>query len=255
MRARMKRNAGFWKCRVAIPLFFCLLAAGQLSAQRAIVQVKGIVIGSEEGNALAGVHIFARKMKRGYISNSRGAFDLQALERDTLIFSHIGFHTERIAVIGSAGETMELLLRMRVKPIELDGITIESEPESPYLRRSQAQADLLPWRRPPTYDTTVTDVPLGSLSYGPLSYFSAEAKEKRRLMKYYQEERADMVYNLTVSSDSVRTVFMDRYGLSRTEYDDFLFYFHAQPLSFDRYDRKSILKAMHDSFLRYIDTE
>ena len=66
------------------------------SAQSGLQRIRGFVIGSDEGNALAGVHIFARKTRRGFISNSRGAFDLEVLTGDTLIFSHVGYRTERI---------------------------------------------------------------------------------------------------------------------------------------------------------------
>jgi hypothetical protein len=213
--------------------------------------MRGYVIASEEGNALAGTHIFARKTRRGFICNSRGFFDIEVLQGDTLIFSHIGYESERFAVPQRAGSSMDVIVRMQEKPIELPGLTFEAEDDIAYLRRSEIEQRASPWYVAKR-DSGEIDVPIGSTDYGPLSRFSREAKEKRRLQRIYAAEQSDRIYTLTVHSDSVRAVFMDRYGLSRSEFDRFIIYFNGLTLPVNRQSKTAIVEAMHKVFLQYI---
>ena len=213
--------------------------------------LKGYVIGSEEGASLGGTHIFARRTRRGFISNSRGFFEIRVLPGDTLICSHLGFKTVRIAVLGKAGETVEILVRMREEPIVLAPLTFEAEDDIAYLRRSQVERRTSPWYVAPRESGEI-DVPIGSTDYGPLSRFSKGAKEKRRLMKLFTAEQADLVYTKTVSSDSVRLVFMDRYGLSGNEFDRFIVFFNSRNLPINRQNKVAIIESMHEVFLQYV---
>ena len=133
---------------------------------------------------------------------------------------------------------------MREKPIEMAPLTFEAEDDIAYLRRSEAERRTSPWYVAPR-DSGEIDVPIGSTNYGIMSRFTREAKEKRRLMKLFTAEQADLVYTKTVSSDSVRFVFMDRYGLSRNEYDRFIIFFNSRNLPINRQIKTAIIQAMH----------
>jgi len=215
-----------------------------------MVRVKGFIIGTDEGSSLGGVHIFAKKTRRGFIGNSRGLFEVQVVPGDTLIFSHIGYETARIAV-PEGQQQIELIVRMRPKPIELPNITIESESDIQYLKRSEIEKRTLPWYWE-GYEEGEIDVPMGSTSYGPLSHFSREAREKRKLVKIHEQEMADRIYTRTITSDSVRMVFMDRYGLTRKEFDKFIIYYNSLSLPINRDDKTAIVQSMHKVFLSYI---
>jgi hypothetical protein len=178
-------------------------------------------------------------------------FDIRVLAGDTVIFSHIGYETKRIAVPENISN-FELVVRMRPAPIELPSVTIESESDIQYLRRSEVEKMSLPWYWE-GYDEDEIDSPIGSTDYGPLSRFSKEAKEKRRLIKVYEAEKADRIYTSTVTSDSVRMVFMDRYGLNRSEFDDFIIYFNSLNLPINRQSKNAIVNSMHKVFLSYVD--
>ena len=213
--------------------------------------LKGFVIGSEEGTTLGGTHIFARKTRRGFICNSRGLFNISVLPGDTLIFSHIGFKTEKVVVRGKAGAVVDILVRMKIKPIELAPLTFEAEDDIAYLKKSELERRTSPWYVAPRESGEI-DVPIGSTDYGVLSRFSREAREKRKLTRIFGAEQADLVYTKTVSSDSVRLVFMDRYGLSRYEYDRFIIYFNSRQIPINRQNKIAIVEAMHEIFLQYV---
>jgi hypothetical protein len=215
-----------------------------------LMTLKGYVIGSEEGTSLGGTHIFARRTRRGFICNSKGYFDIRVLPGDTLIFSHIGFETAKIIASGKAGETLDILVRMKIKPIELAPLTFEAEDDIAYLKRSELERRTSPWYVAPR-DSGEIDVPIGSTDYGLMSRFSREAREKRKLVKIFSAEQADLVYTKTVSSDSVRHVFMDRYGLSRSEFDRFIIYFNSLHIPINRQSKTAIIESMHRIFLQY----
>ena len=95
------------------------------------------------------------------------------------------------------------------------------------------------------------DVPVGSLDYGILSRWGKEAKEKRKLMDIYQDSQRDRIYIQTVSSDSVKNIFMYRYGINDRQYNDFIIFLNTYNPLMDRQDPKDIVRVMHATFLRY----
>ena len=132
----------------------------------------------------------------------------------------------------------------------LPGITILGEPNIDYLKRKDRNP-LKVHGLQEGPDKPDVDVPVGSLNYGILSRWGKEAKEKRKLMEVYQETQRERIYIQTVSSDSVRNVFMDRYGINEKEYNDFIIFFNGSKPLMDRQNPKDIVRVMHQTFLRY----
>ncbi len=215
-----------------------------LSQTGPLKDVHGLVL-SNEGAALQGVHIFSKKRHAGMITNKRGFFHLKTYADDTLIISHISFISYKLYLKGFSDPSISVVITMKPKIFVLPEITIYSDTIAKYLYRQYGTPIVV---SPPPLRPDI-DVPIGSTEYGPLSYFTKEAREKRKLLKIYQGEQLDRTYIKTITSDSVRNVFMDRYGLTRKEYDRFLIFFNSRITPVNRYDKDEIIKQMHYVFL------
>ena len=130
------------------------------------------------------------------------------------------------------------------------GVTIFGAPNIDYLKRKDRNPIRVPGLQAPAEKPDV-DVPVGSLNYGILSRWGKEAKEKRKLMDVYQDSQRDRIYIQTVSSDSVRNVFIFRYAINEKEYNDFIIFLNTYNPLMDRQDPKDIVRVMHDTFLKY----
>ncbi len=221
--------------------------AASLPAQsqtQPLKEVHGLVL-SNEGAALHGVHVFSKKRHAGMITNKQGFFHLKTYADDTLIISHISFISQKLYLSEFKDPSISVVITMKPKVFILPEITIYSDTIAKYLYRKHGTPIVV---SPPPVRPEV-DVPIGSIDYGPLSYFTKEAREKRKLLKIYQGEQRDYTYIKTITSDSVRNVFMDRYGLTRKEYDRFLVFFNTRITPVNRYNKNEIIHQMHDVFL------
>ncbi len=230
----------------------CVLFGHVIFAQQASedkIKIKGVVIAMEDGASLSGVNVYSKRSRVGRVSNNKGYFELTVLKSDTLIFSYVGYETIHLSVADFTDDPADIVVPMRESVIQLPDITIEdSYPQVEYLMRHkpiQLKAFESQNKGPDV------DVPVGSLDYGPLSYFSKEAKEKRILMRNYAKEQVNKVYVHTVNSDSLRNQFMDMYGLNRNEFDKFIIYFNTHPPAMNQQDAADIARAMHEAFRTY----
>ena len=70
-------------------------------------------------------------------------------------------------------------------------------------------------------------------------------------MEVYSEDKKQMIYTQTVSSDSVRAIFMNQYDINEKQYNDFVIFFNSYKPLVDRQDPKDIIHVMHQTFLKY----
>lgn len=205
---------------------------------------------AENDAPLLGVHVYAKIAHAGAVSDQLGIFDLMVDKHDTLIVTIVGYERQRIPMAYFREPKIDLLIRMDSEVIVLPGITIMGEPNIDYLKRPERKVLRIPGLLPPVAKPDV-DVPVGSLNYGPLTRWGKEAKEKRKLMKVYSHSQKERVYIQTVSSDSVRTIFMHQYDMNEKEYNDFVIFFSTYNPLMDRQDPKDIVRVMHQIFLKY----
>ena len=235
-------------------LLYCLFLAVKppfLYAQNSEYKiVKGIITDVEKDEYLVGVHIFARVAHAGSTSDQRGKFEMMVHPNDTLIITHMGYDRQVVPMAYFREQQVDLLIRMDILTIELPGITIMGLQEITYMNRTGGN----PWKtyayKPPP-DHPDLDVPVGSLQYGPLSRWGKEAKEKRKLIKIYQETGKDRIYIQTVSSDSIRNVFTYMYGINEKEYNDFIIFMNTMKPKMNVNDPRDIVKVMHETYLRF----
>ncbi|MCK5207897.1 MAG: carboxypeptidase-like regulatory domain-containing protein [Cyclobacteriaceae bacterium] len=212
--------------------------------------LKGMVMNVENDELLVGVHIYAKIAHIGRVSDQQGMFEMRINENDTLIVTFVGYERQVIPMAYFRENSIDLVIRMDSETIVLPGITIVGEPNIDYLKRPERTAISIPGLQAPAEKPDV-DVPVGSLNYGPLSRWGKEAKEKRKLMEVYSKAQKERIYIQTVSSDSVRTIFMHLYDLNEKEYNDFVIFFNTYKPLMDKQDPKDIVRVMHQTFMRY----
>lgn len=212
--------------------------------------LKGIVVSAENDDYLVGVHIYAKIAHVGQVSDQRGFFEMMVDPEDTLIVTFVGYDRQIIPVAYFAEDQIDMIIRMESKVIELDEVTIFADPDIDYLKRKDRNPLKIHGLKAPPEKPDV-DVPVGSLNYGILSRWGKEAKEKRKIMKVYQDSQRDRIYIQTVSSDSLRNVFMNRYDIDEKEYNEFIIFLNTYNPAMDRQDPKDIARVMHKTFLKY----
>ena len=219
-------------------------------SESSLKPMKGMVVSAENDEFLVGVHIYAKIAHVGMVSDQQGIFEMMVDKNDTLIVTFVGYERQIIPMAYFRESKIDLIIRMDSETIILPGITILGDPNIDYLKRPERTVMRIPGLQAPAEKPEV-DVPVGSLNYGPLTRWGKEAKEKRKLMKVYAERQREKIYIQTVSSDSVRTIFMHQYDLNEKEYNDFVIFFNTYKPFMDRQDPKDIVHVMHQTFLRY----
>lgn len=232
-------------------LFFCLgWTFDAISQQSNRVLVRGIVMQSENDEFLVGAHIYAKVIHAGTTTNAKGKFELVVAPNDTLILTFIGLERQVIPMAFFRESPVDLIIRMDRGAIELPGITIEAAPDVSHLYRNSPNPYYI-YKFNPSAEHPDLDIPVGSLDYGPLSRWGKEAKEKRKLLKIYQNTGQDRIYIQTVSSDSVMQVFQYMYDISTQEYNDFIIFMNTLNPRMDRNSPKDIIRVMHETFLSF----
>ena len=224
-------------------------ALGQ-QTKSALKPLRGMVISAENDDYLIGVHIYAKVAHVGKVSDQTGLFEMMVDVNDTLIVTFVGYERQIIPTAYFRESKIDIIIRMESHIIELPGITILADPNIDYLKRPERTVLRIPGLQAPAEKPEV-DVPVGSLNYGPLTSWGKEAKEKRKLMTVYAETQREKIYIKTVSSDSVRTIFMHQYDLNENEYNDFVIFLNSYNPLMDRQDPRDIVRVMHQTFLRY----
>jgi hypothetical protein len=225
--------------------------ASQVLAQKYPLKLlKGIISDSETQEYLVGVHIFARVAHAGAVSDEKGMFMMRVDPSDTLIITTVGYTRQVVPLAYFRESQIDLVIQMDSEVIELPGITITGEQDVSYLHRNSPNPYKIHTFKPYAEHPDL-DVPAGSLDYGPLSRWGKEAKEKRKLLKVYQHTSQDRTYVQTVSSDSVRNVFTNMYGINENEYNNFVIFLNTHNPRMDRHNKNDIIRVMHETFLRF----
>ncbi len=213
-------------------------------------KLNGIILNADNDEYMGGVHIFAKVIHAGVVTDQKGHFSMTVHKYDTLVVTSVGFDRQLIPLAWFKDDPIDIIIRMEMATVELPGITIQGAPNIDYLMRPERQSMSVPGL-PPSPPKPDVDVPVGTLKYGILSGMSREAKEKKQLMRIHGEARKYRTYIQTVSSDSVRQVFMHMYDITEKEYNDFIIFFNHQKPMMNIQDPKDIIRVMHDYFLRF----
>lgn len=100
----------------------------RVNAQETI-RVVGTIVDSQSRAPLAFVHVYTASYRHGTISDAMGQFTLSFTKPDTLIFSSVGYESQRLAFSAEdKGDFREVTIQMHQKTYQLDPVQVTAYP-------------------------------------------------------------------------------------------------------------------------------
>lgn len=202
--------------RYGAVLLFLILMTGSALAQ---ITLRGIVLDTTSMSSLSYVNIAIKDKGQGTESDFRGTFELKASEKDTIIFSRVGYQTRMLPV---EAVRKLVLIFMKEEPRMLDEVEIKTlrplwlPPPEP----------VSPWQNL-TFARSFTEMPAtqGVQTFGPGytfkmpgSGFKKEARAKKRLREIEEENDKARDYISMVNGADIKGRLMTEYGLSEERF-------------------------------------
>lgn len=104
-------------------LFLCAWSA-TAQYQKRVIQLSGVVIGSDSSRAIPGVHIYVPKAGRGDVTNNAGFFSMPVLVGDSVVISSVGFVRQHYIVPPHPSDFLTLIIEMVEDITFLNTVTI-----------------------------------------------------------------------------------------------------------------------------------
>jgi hypothetical protein len=193
------------------------------------ITLRGMVLDSASKYSLQYVNITIKNTGPGTESDIRGIFELKAGEKDTIIFSRVGYQTRMLPA--EAVKSLVLIF-MKEEPRMLDEVEIKDNRPA-WLPPPQPVS---PWQNP-TFNKPFTDMPgfQGIQTFGPGygfkmpgSGFKKEARAKERLQEVEAENDKARDYIHMVNSPEIKDKLMKQYGLSEKQFYELLARFNQK---------------------------
>lgn len=105
------------KTGLLYPLLLVLIVFGlsfdsHAQNQRRIIQLSGVIMGSDSASFVPGVHIYVPKAGRGTTTNSVGFFSMPVLVGDSIVISSVGYQRQHYIVPNSSKEYQTIIVTM-----------------------------------------------------------------------------------------------------------------------------------------------
>ncbi len=190
-------------------ILFLFIGAEGFSQKR----TRGIVVDSLSLKAIPGIHVRIKNKTGGTTTNSEGVFILPTSPADTLVLTFVGYYTLELPLLF---EEEDILIRMTEKVIMLDEVSITASRILP--------SEIIRTKR--TMPTAVMEKGQGFSS--PIDYFSKWQKEKRKLVKFINENDRVKTYVDVVNDQMLRESIRYELDLSEDAYYNLLAKFNEQ---------------------------
>lgn len=174
---------------------------------------RGIVVDSITLKTLPGIHVRIKNKAGGTTTNTQGVFILPTTPADTLVLTFVGYYTVEIPLLF---EEEDILIRMSEKVRMLSEVTITANRILPSVI----------YRTPRTMPKSTFSK--GQAFSSPIDYFSKWQKEKRKLVKYINENERIKTYVDVINDQALRESIMDEHELSENSYYNLLAKFNEQ---------------------------
>jgi hypothetical protein len=110
---KVSRNIGF--CLIVSALVGVMLFtsdSAQAQSRKRVIQLSGIVMGSDSASFVPGVHVYVPKAGRGTTTNEVGFFSMPVLVGDSIVISSVGYHRQHYIVPPTANEYQTIIITM-----------------------------------------------------------------------------------------------------------------------------------------------
>lgn len=196
-------------------------------------KVTGIITDGKS-EAIGFCHVFNQTLGIGKISDMNGRFEVIARKNDTLEFSYVGYKSLYLTV-NSEHLVHYVKINLTQDSVLLPSITVYADREYKVPLRDINEPMFIPGASlvdppPPVkpgdlhFGSTGADgVPVPAIGIeGPITYFSREAREKRKAERAYAETRATITYQKFIAQDTVRQQLCGLFDITTQEYDEIL---------------------------------
>lgn len=192
-----------------------------------------VVVDSISFEALPAVFVQIKNTRYSFMVNPTGIFTLNVKQTDTLVLSHIGYHTTTIPLFF---EEDAIMVRMRPKVTVLDEVVIKS-------RR------LYPNEINPRVSKKPETRTVWNSIHQPWEYFNKREKERRKLAKLMQEHDLIKTFMEVITDPSIKEELMETYSVEEQKYYDILVKFNQSrfPVIYSN-DSEKIIEALHAFF-------
>ncbi len=210
------RDIGKVLIKSAVILIFMLLITDSAVAQ---ITLRGMVLDSATMYSLPYVNITIKNTGPGTVSDLRGSFELKAGEKDTIVFSRVGYETR---MLPADSVNRLVLIFMKEETRLLDEVEIKDHRPA-WLPPPEPVS---PWQNP-TFNRHFTETPgfQGIQTFGPGhvfkmpgSGFKKEERAKQRLREVEAENDHARDYIHMVNGPEIKGKLMEQYGLSEEEF-------------------------------------
>lgn len=89
-----------------------------------VVQLSGIVLGSDSTNGVPGVHIYSPISGRGTTTNPYGYFSVPLLKGDSIIISALGFEKKSFIVPEDRGNSVSVIIELKEDTTYLEEVQV-----------------------------------------------------------------------------------------------------------------------------------
>lgn len=191
--------------------------------------ISGFVIDSVSMLALPDVNVRVKGKPAVAVTNVLGAFSIDAERTDTLIFSRVGYRTQRLPAVRFANQPVVLLGE---RSTVLTPVEVTSSDKPAWLPVIPPES---PWQNPTQYPHLLNTPGLvnvqtfgpGYVIKGPFSRFSRAEREKRKLKKSTSGTFVKNYVTL-VNSPEVKGKIMTDFKITEEEYYRRLAIFNQQ---------------------------
>lgn len=198
------------KLKLITVAVFALLICGHTKVAVGQKLIQGMVVDSLTLNNLPAVNVKIKNTNRGTSTNPNGIFTILASEKDTLIFSYIGY-TKAIVPVNFEDETM--FVRLTEESMMLKEVVI----------KDQGFHIVQKYPKSPTLTSTKPLKARSTVGVGVnFAYFSKLEKEKRKLVKVMADNEKVKIYLDIVTNPDFRNDIMDRYTITEERFYDIL---------------------------------
>lgn len=212
--------------RYAVVMLFMILITDSAIGQ---ITLRGMVLDSTSMYSLPFVNITIKNKGPGTVSDLRGSFELKAGEKDTIIFSRVGYQTR---MLPAEAVNRLVLIFMKEETRMLDEVEIKDQ-RPPWL---PLPPPVSPWQNP-TFNRPFAETPgfQGIQTFGPGyvfkmpgSGFRKEARAKERLRQLEVENDKARDYIHMVNGPEIKDELMEKYGLSEEQFYELLARFNEK---------------------------
>ena len=119
-----------------ILVFFTLLAAIELSAQRKVIQFSGLVVTGEQSVGVPYASVFVPRTSRGAYSNEYGFFSFPLLIGDTCLVRSQGFRPQKYIIPNDGRQSISVVLYLQADTTLLPEIEILPFPTEEDFKRA-----------------------------------------------------------------------------------------------------------------------